>query len=254
MELTQNRFKRALAEGRPQIGLWSSLGSPLVAEIIGHSGFDWILLDTEHSPTELPSLVAQLQAMQTGTATPIVRPAWNDPVLIKRILDIGAQSLLLPFVQNAEEAARAVAATRYPPDGIRGVATSSRAAGFGRIPDYALNAAREICVLVQVETRAALDVLPAVAAVPGVDGIFIGPSDLAASLGHLGNHKHPEVQDAIGHALAACKRAGKPAGYLTPDEAEARKWLDAGFTFVAVGSDNGVLAKNVDALRQRFRT
>jgi 4-hydroxy-2-oxoheptanedioate aldolase len=252
VKLTENRFKRAIAAGQRQIGLWSTLGSATTAEIIGHAGFDWILLDTEHSPNELPGLVAQLHALQTGTATPIVRPAWNDPVLIKRVLDIGVQSLLLPFVQSAEEADRAVAATRYPPDGIRGVSTGSRAAGYGRIGDYVTRAGAEICVLVQIETRAALKALPEIAAVPGVDGIFIGPNDLAASLGHLGDAQHGEVQDAIGQALDAIKSAGKAAGYLTGNEAEARKWLDAGFTFVAVGSDNAVLAKSADALRQRF--
>jgi 4-hydroxy-2-oxoheptanedioate aldolase len=252
VKVTENHFKRALAEGRRQIGLWSTLCHPTIAEIIAHAGYDWVLLDTEHSPNELPGLMAQLQAMQTGTATPVIRPAWNDPVLIKRVLDIGAQSLLLPFVQTAAEAERAVAATRYPPDGIRGVSTGSRAAGYGRITDYVTTAGAEICVLVQIETRAALDALSEIAAVPGIDGIFIGPADLSASLGHLGNPQHPAVQDAIGHALAAAKKAGKAAGYLTSNEAEAHKWLDAGFTFVAVGTDNGLLAKQADALRQRF--
>lgn len=253
MKVAQNGFKRALARAERQIGLWSTLCNPTTAEIIGHAGFDWVLLDTEHSPNELPGLVAQLQAMQAGTAAPVVRPAWNDPVLIKRVLDIGAQSLLIPFVQNGEEAARAVAATRYPPDGIRGVSTGSRAAGYGRIREYVTTAGAEICVLVQIETRAAVEAIDEIVGTPGVDGVFVGPNDLAASLGFLGNPQNEEVQRTIGRVLEACQRAGKPAGYLTGNEVEARKWLDAGFTFVAVGTDNGLLARAADELRSRFK-
>jgi 4-hydroxy-2-oxoheptanedioate aldolase len=253
MRVSENRFKAALARDERQIGLWSTLGSAVVAELVGHAGFDWLLIDTEHSPNELPAIVAQLQAMQTGTASAVVRPAWNDPVLIKRILDIGVQSLLIPFVETAEAAKAAVAATRYPPDGIRGVSTGSRAAGYGRIKDYVKAAGAEICVLVQIETMKGVDNIDAIAAVPGVDGVFVGPNDLAASMGHLGDTMNPVVQDTIGRVLAACQKAGKPAGYLTGNEAEAKKWLDAGYRFVAVGTDNGSLAKAVDELRGRFR-
>jgi 4-hydroxy-2-oxoheptanedioate aldolase len=253
MRVTENRFKRALARDERQIGLWSTLGSAMVAELVGHAGFDWLLIDTEHSPNELPAIVAQLQAMQTGTASAVVRPAWNDPVLIKRILDIGVQSLLIPFVETAEAAAAAVAATRYPPDGIRGVSTGSRAAGYGRIKDYPRAAAAEICVLVQIETLKGVENIDAIAAVPGVDGVFVGPADLSASLGYLGDPLNPVVQETIGRVLAACRKAGKPTGYLTGNEAEAQKWLDAGFRFVAVGTDNGVLVKAIDELRERFR-
>jgi 4-hydroxy-2-oxoheptanedioate aldolase len=253
MRVAENRFKRALARDERQIGLWSTLGSAMVAELVGHAGFDWLLIDTEHSPNELPAIVAQLQAMQTGTASAVVRPAWNDPVLIKRILDIGVQSLLIPFVETAEAAAAAVAATRYPPDGIRGVSTGSRAAGYGRIKDYPRAAAAEICVLVQIETLKGVENIDAIAAVPGVDGVFVGPADLSASLGYLGDPLNPVVQETIGRVLAACRKAGKPTGYLTGNEAEAQKWLDAGFRFVAVGIDNGVLVKAVDELRDRFR-
>jgi len=253
MRVTENRFKAALKRDERQIGLWSTLGSAMVAELVGHAGFDWLLIDTEHSPNELPAIVAQLQAMQTGTASAVIRPAWNDPVLIKRILDIGVQSLLIPFVETAEAAAAAVAATRYPPDGIRGVSTGSRAAGYGRIKDYPKAAGAEICVLVQIETMKGVENIDAIAATPGVDGVFVGPADLSASLGHLGDQLHPVVQDTIGRVLAACQKAGKPAGYLTGNEAESKKWLDAGFRFVAVGTDNGVLVKAVDELRDRFR-
>jgi len=253
MEMPRNAFKRALAEGRPQIGLWSTLCSNLGAEMIAGCGFDWILLDTEHSPNEIPDLVTQLQAMAPWPTMPIVRPAWNDPVLIKRILDVGAVSLLIPFVQNADEARKAVAATRYPPAGIRGVATTARASRFGRIKDYLPKANDEMCVLVQVETKASLDQLEAIAAVDGVDGVFIGPSDLAAALGHLGNPGHPDVQAAILDAVKRLKAKGKAAGVLTSVEAEAKRYLAEGFTFVAVGSDTGLLARGGEALARRFK-
>jgi 4-hydroxy-2-oxoheptanedioate aldolase len=250
----RNRFKAALARGELQIGLWSSLCSNIVAEIIGDSGFDWILLDTEHSPNELPGLIVQMQAMSTGTATPIVRPAWNDPVLIKRILDAGAQALLLPFVQNADEAANAVAATRYPPAGIRGITSSGRAARFGRVPNYLKTASEEICVLVQVETGEALAQIEDIASVDGIDGVFIGPADLSASLGHIGNPGHPEVQDAIKSAVDRLKKVGKPGGILTPNEAEARRYIEWGYKFVAVGSDLGIMSKGADALARTFKS
>lgn len=253
MDLPRNAFKAALARGELQIGLWSSLCSPIVAEIIGHSGFDWILVDTEHSPNEPPAVLAQLQAMQAGTATPIVRPAWNDPVLLKRLLDIGTQAVLVPFVQNAEEAAKAVAACRYPPAGIRGITVSGRGSRYGRVPDYLKRADAEICVLVQVETGEALAQLEAIAAVDGVDGVFIGPADLSASLGHIGNPGHPEVQDAIKGAVERLAAVGKPAGILTPSEADARRYIEWGYRFVAVGSDLGLLSRHADALAKTFR-
>ena len=254
LEMPRNEFKRALAAGKPQIGLWSSLCSNVVAEVIGGCGFDWILVDTEHSPNELPGVLTQLQALAVGTATPIVRPAWNDPVLIKRYLDVGATGLLIPFVQNAEEAKKAVVATRYPPSGIRGVATSTRAGRFGRTKEYLRKANDEICVLVQVETKTALDNLEAIAAVDGVDGVFIGPSDLAAALGHLGNPGHAEVQGAISDAVKRLKAKGKAAGILTSVEADARRYLAEGFTFVAVGTDIGLLARTGEALAAKFKS
>lgn len=254
MELQRNAFKHALAAGKLQIGLWSSLCSNVAAEIIADSGFDWILLDTEHSPNEIPGLLSQLQAIgRAGTATPIVRPAWNDAVLAKRALDIGAQTLLFPYVQNAEEARRAVASTRYPPNGIRGVATAARASRYGRTPGYLTQANSEMCVLVQVETRPALDQIEAIAKVDGVDGVFIGPSDLAASLGHLGNPQHADVQAAIKDAVTRLKALGKPAGILTGNEEEARRYMDWGYLFVAVGADVGLLARNADALAKKFK-
>jgi 4-hydroxy-2-oxoheptanedioate aldolase len=253
-EFQRNAFKHAIAAGKLQIGLWSSLCSNIAAEIISDSGFDWILLDSEHSPNEIPDLFGQLQAVARGTATPIIRPAWNDAVLAKRALDIGAQTLLFPYVQNADEARRAVASTRYPPEGIRGVSVASRASRFGRTPGYLTKANSEMCVLVQVETRSALDQLEAIASVEGVDGIFIGPSDLAASLGHLGNPQASDVQKAIQGASKRLKELGKPAGILTGNAEEARRYMDWGYLFVAVGADVGLLAKNADALAKKFKT
>lgn len=253
MDLPRNNFKRALAQGQLQIGLWCSLCSNITAEVVSDSGFDWLLLDTEHAPNEVPDLLQQLQAVARGSATPIVRPAWNDIVLIKRVLDIGAPSLLIPYVQTAEEARRAVAATRYPPEGARGVTASGRAARYGRVTDYLKKAHIELCLLVQVETRSALDSLEDIASVDGIDGVFIGPSDLAASLGHVGNPQHPEVQAALEDAVRRLVAIGKPAGILTPNEDEARRYIGWGYLFVAVGSDLGLLTRGADMLAKKFK-
>src|SRR4051794_8053626 len=254
VEFQKNQFKAALAQGKLQIGIWSSLCSNIAADILSDCGFDWILLDTEHSPNEIPDLVGQLQAVRGGTATPVVRPAWNDAVLAKRALDIGAQTLLFPYVQNAEEAKRAVASTLYPPAGIRGVAVATRAGRYGRTPGYLTKANAEICVLVQVETKTALDELEAIAKVDGVDGVFIGPSDLAASFGHLGNPQHADVQKAIQDAVTRLKKLGKPGGILTSNEEEARRYIGWGYVFVAVGADIGLLRLSADALAKKFKS
>ncbi len=252
-EFRRNAFKAGLRAKKLQIGLWQSLCSNIAAEICSDSGFDWLLLDTEHSPNEIPDLLSQLQALEKGTATPIIRPAWNDAVLIKRCLDIGAQTLLVPYVQSVEEAKAAVAATRYPPQGIRGVSVAARASRYGRVPGYLTKANEEICVLVQVETRQSLDAIEAIAKVEGVDGVFIGPSDLAASLGHLGNPQHAEVQSAMKDAVERLTKVGKPAGILTGNEDEARRYIEWGYLFVAVGSDVGLLAKSADTLAKKFK-
>ena len=254
MDLPRNDFKQALAQGRLQIGLWCSLCSNITAEVVSDSGFDWLLLDTEHAPNEVPDLLQQLQAVTRGPATPIVRPAWNDIVLIKRVLDIGAASLLIPYVQTVEEARRAVAATRYPPQGVRGVTATGRAARYGRVTDYLKTAHSELCLLVQVETRAALDRIEDIASVDGIDGVFIGPADLAASLGHVGNPQHPEVQAALQDAVRRLTAVGKPAGILTPNEDEARRYIGWGYLFVAVGSDLGLLTRGADTLAKTFKS
>jgi 4-hydroxy-2-oxoheptanedioate aldolase len=253
VDMPVNQLKRALREGRPQIGLWSSLSSYITVEVLADSGFDWLLLDTEHSPNELAMVHGQLQAMVGGTATPVVRPAWNDTVLIKRLLDVGVQSLLIPMVQDADEARRAVAATRYPPEGVRGLGTTTRANRYGRVKDYLKRAHDELLVMVQIETRVALGHLEAIAAVEGVDGLFIGPSDLSADIGHLGNSGHPEVRAAIDDAIGRIRKVGKIAGILTPLEDYARHCLDIGCLFVAVGSDVGILARQSEALAAKFK-
>jgi 4-hydroxy-2-oxoheptanedioate aldolase len=253
MGISHNGFKRGLAERRLQIGLWSQMASNISAEILGRAGFDWIVIDTEHAPNELPGVLAQLQALAISDAAPVVRLAWNDPVLTKRVLDIGAQTLLVPFVETESDARRAVLHTRYPPHGVRGVATNHRANQFGRISDYLATAAAEICVLVQIESGTGLENVEAIAAVEGVDGIFVGPSDLAASLGHLGNAAHADVQAAIAAVHQRATRAGKPTGILAPVDADARRYIEMGFTFVAVGSDLALLARNAEALAARFK-
>ena len=254
MELPVNWFKRALADSRPQIGFWCTLPGGSVAELLAGAGFDWLLFDTEHSPADPITVLEQLQAAAPYAATTaVVRAAWNDTVLIKRFLDIGVQSLLIPYVQNAEEARAAVAAVRYPPRGVRGVSGSSRATRFGRIPEYATRAEAELCLLVQVETVEAVGEIEAIAAVDGIDGVFVGPGDLSASMGYLGQPNHPDVTAAVEAAIGRISGAGKPAGVLTLDKAIARRCLDAGALFVAVGLDAALLARNAEALAREFK-
>ena len=253
MEMPVNHLKRALREGRPQVGLWCSLPSHITIEIVAGSGFDWLLLDTEHSPNDVPTVLHQLHAMAESGTSPAVRLAWNDAVLFKRFLDIGVQSFVVPWVQNADEARRAVAAARYPPEGVRGVAVAIRANRYGRILDYVKRVNDELCLIVQLETRTALSNLEAIAAVNGVDGLFIGPSDLAADMGHLGDNRHPEVRATIEDAIARIRRTGKAPGILAPVEADARHWLERGALFVGIGSDVGLLARQSEALAARFR-
>src|SRR5437763_441306 len=248
-----NRLKRALREGRPQIGLWSTLASPAAAEVIAGAGFDWILLDTEHAPNDVTDIHRQLQAIEGSGPSVVVRPFWNDPILFKRLLDVGVQTLLVPMVQSADEARRAVAATRYPPGGIRGVATTIRANRYGRVKNYLAHANDEICVIVQIETRESIDRIEEIAAVDGIDALFIGPSDLAASLGHLGDNAHPDVRTVIDLAVGRIRATGKCAGILAPVEADARHWLELGCLFVGVGNDAGVLARQTEALAAKFK-
>ena len=254
MELPQNPFKRALRAGKAQIGLWSSLSSNYSVEVIAGAGFDWLLLDTEHSPNDLESLLTQLQAAAPYATHPVVRVPWNDMVAIKRVLDIGAQSLLVPYVSTPQEAAAGVSYIRYPPAGVRGVAGTTRASRFGRVKDYARRAHEEICLLVQLETQRALDNLEAICAVEGIDGVFIGPADLHASLGHAGEIANPEVKPLIDEAIRRIRKCGRAPGILTPNEADARHWLGCGALFVAVGADVGILARGAESLAAKFKS
>ena len=252
MENPRNHFKHALQAGKTQIGLWATLSSNYSTEVLAGAGFDWILVDTEHSPADLECVLSQLQAIAPYPSSAVVRVPWNDMVTIKRMLDIGAQSLLIPYVNNAEEARLAVSYARYPGAGVRGVAGATRASRFGRVKDYFHKAADDICVLVQVETREALDQIEAIAAVDGVDGIFIGPADLHASFGMVGERAHADIVPLIEKAMQRIKKAGKAPGYLT-DEGAAQHWIDAGAQFVAVGSDVGILARGAEALAKKFK-
>ena len=252
-DLPKNEFKRAIAAGRQQIGLWVSLANPYSAELCAGAGFDWMVIDGEHSPNDPPTVLPQLQAAAPYPTSCIVRPAWNDTVLIKRYLDIGAQSLLIPYVQTTEEAAKAVAAIRYPTKGVRGVAGVTRASRFGRVKDYYKRAADELCLLVQIETRDGLKNLEAIAKTDGVDGVFIGPADLAAGLGHLGDIGNPEVQSAIQDAIKRIRACGKPAGILATDEASSRRYMEWGTTFTAVGLDAMILAREAEKLAKLYK-
>lgn len=252
MDILTNQFKAALKNGDQQIGLWCSLASPISTEIIASSGFDWLLLDMEHSANDLRDIYGQLQAMAEGTATPVVRVPSDDQVTIKRVLDTGAQSLMIPNVDDVEQARRVVAATRYAPHGIRGFSQAPRAARFGRIADYHARCEAEICVIVQIESRRALDNIEAITGVEGVDGVFIGPGDLSTSLGYLGQQNHPEVVEIIEQTIARIGRTGKAAGILTANEELAKRYIVAGTCFTAVGSDMGLLARTSEALAERF--
>jgi len=251
MNTPVNRFKRALRE-RQQIGLFSTIGSNVLMELFSGCGFDWILIDTEHSPNEMPDVIAQLQALSASTVSPIVRPAWSDMILIKRLLDAGAQTLLIPSVQSAAEAEMAVSYTRYPPQGVRGVSGSSRAANFGLNSSYLASAQNELCIIVQIETIEGMKNLEQIAAVDGVDAVFIGPADLAASMGHIGNAQHTEVQAAIEDGFRRLRAIGKPAGYLTLNEAEAQKRLAEGVEMVGIATDTSIITRSAVALTGRL--
>ncbi|MDP4032695.1 MAG: aldolase/citrate lyase family protein [Pseudorhodobacter sp.] len=253
MTLPVNRFKRALAEGRQQLGLWNAIPGPVVAEVLAGCGFDWLVIDTEHAVTDVPDTLAMLQAMAPYPVSAVVRPAANDPVLIKRLLDLGAQTLIIPYVQNGDQARAAVAAMRYAPRGIRGMAGMTRACRYGAVEDYASRVEDELCLLVQVETIEALGQIDAIAAVDGVHGMFIGPADLAASMGHPGNSGHPEVVAAIEDGIRRIVATGKPAGILAMDQGFARRCIGWGSGFTALGMDIALLVDAARGLAAGFR-
>lgn len=253
MDLPVNHFKRAIASGGTPVGAWLVSAAPSTAEALGCLGFDFLVVDMEHTPIDLAQMTAILQTIAGTPAQAIVRVPWNDMVMTKRVLDAGAQSLLFPFVQSAEEARRAVAHTRYPPAGVRGVAAAHRASRYGSVPNYTRSAHEEICVIVQIETINALGQLEAIAAVPGVDSIFIGPADLSASMGFLGDMGNPAVQEKLAGSAKACQRLGKACGIIGANPEIVHKFLGYGFSWVAVGSDLGMLVSRaqeyLDAVR-----
>jgi 2-keto-3-deoxy-L-rhamnonate aldolase RhmA len=250
-----NAFRQLLraAGSKPPIGTWISSTSPIIAEALGHAGFDWGVVDMEHSPLETMHVLHLLQALGNTRMVGVVRVPWNDAVMVKRVLDVGATTLLFPFVQNADEAARAVAATRYPPQGVRGMSGMSRATRFGTVPNYLATAGETMGVIVQLETPHALGQLEAIASVEGVDALFIGPADLSASMGHVGQFTHPEVMQAIADAVRRCKALGKPVGTVggTPDV--VTQYRAIGFDYLAISSDMGLLMNGARAAVHSLR-
>jgi len=252
--LPRNRFKAALAGPHVQYGMFVGLADPIAAEIAAGAGFDWIMIDTEHGPNDLRTLLVQLQAAAASPCSVLVRPYEGDTALIKRILDLGAQTLVVPMCESVEQAEELVAAIRYPPAGVRGVGTSlSRAAQWNRIDDYVHLAERELCLVLQIESAAALDHVERIAAVDGVDALFVGPSDLAASMGHIGDAAHPEVRAAVTGALEVIHRTGTPVGVFATSVDAAQTYVAAGASFVAVGSDTAMLASATSALADLHR-
>ena len=257
MKTPVNRFKKAISEKRPQIGLWMGLANSYSAELCALAGFDWLLVDGEHAPNDLRSIQQQLQVIAGYPANnAIARVPVGDTPLIKQYLDLGVETLLVPMIDTPEQAAQCVQAMHYPQDdgkgGVRGMG-GARASRWGMLPHYAKEANEQVCLLVQVESRAALNNLDAIAHTPGVDGVFIGPADLSASLGHVGNPSHPDVQAAIEDAIVRIFKAGKAPGILTPDEALAQHYLSLGALFVAVGLDTQILVRQTAALVKKFK-
>lgn len=248
-----NPLKVAIRTGKPQIGLLCGLASSYALEVAAGAGFDWMLIDSEHSPMDLENALHQLQALGGYETAPVVRVPWNDLVAIKRYLDIGAQSLLVPYVETPEQARLAVASTRYPPEGVRGVALVTRASSFGRHPGYAPGAHHELVVIVQIENLAGLKNLEAIAEVDGIDALLIGPSDLHAAFGHVGETTNPEVVSVIDDAITRIVNTGKVAGVFAPVEGLARRWIELGARLVLVGTDVGILARGSDSLLRMYK-
>lgn len=255
LPMPRNTFKAALQAGQRQIGLWVGLADANAAEALAGCGYDWLLLDGEHAPNDVRTVLEQLRAVAPYPVQPVVRPVQGEVALIKQYLDVGAQTLLVPMIDTPEQAALMVRAMRYPPHGIRGVgAALARASRWNQITDYLQHADGEMCLLVQAETPRALENLAAIAATDGVDGVFFGPSDLSASMGHRGQPSHPEVQRAILDGIATVRAAGKAAGILATDQALAQRYLDAGALFVAVGLDTALLVRAATELARHFKT
>lgn len=252
MPAPTNTFKARLKTGETQIGLWLGLGEATTAEICAEAGFDWLVIDAEHGPNELRTIRDQLRVIDGKTA-PVVRPRDDDRAWIKQLLDVGAQTLLVPMIESAEQAREAVRSVRYPPEGVRGIgAALARASAYNAIPDYLTTANDQVCLLLQVESRAGVEALDEILAVEGVDGVFVGPADLAADMGYLGKPGAPEVQEVVRDTLNRIRAAGMPAGILTGDQALAKGYADMGVEFLAVGSDVGLLVAGLKGLRAGF--
>jgi len=248
-----NAFRRDLLALKPQIGCWVSLASNISTEILGYAGFDWLLIDGEHAPNDMSSFISQLQALKDSSSAPVVRPPWAEPVIIKRLLDIGFYNFLMPWIETAEQARAAVAATRYPPQGMRGMGTGHRSNRYGYVPDYFTTINDNITVMVQIESAKGVENAAEIAAVDGIDGLFIGPSDLSAAMGYMGQPNHPDVQAAMARVLASANQHHKPVGILAPVEADARRYLEQGMTFVAIGGDVGLLRTASKSLVDKFK-
>lgn len=254
MDMPVNTFKLRLQSGEAQIGLWLGLADPYCAELAANAGFDWLLIDGEHAPNDLRGMLGQLQAVAPYPSHPVIRPVIGDTALIKQVLDIGVQTLLVPMVESAEQARELVRAIHYPPNGVRGVGSAlARASRWNSIPGYLDKADEQMCLLVQIENQEGLANLDAIAAVEGVDGVFIGPADLSASMGFRGNPGHPDVQAAIEDAIARIQKAGKAAGILSADQKLARRYIELGAAFVAVGVDTTVLMRGLQTLAATFK-
>lgn len=252
-ESSLNPLRQKLKDRQRLIGCWSALNNPISTEVLGLAGFDWLLLDIEHSTNEFSDLVPQLMALKGSMSAPIVRPQINRPEVLKKLLDIGFYNFLIPYVEDAEQALSAVRATRYPPNGIRGVSVSHRSNMFGTIPDYFQKIDESISVIVQIESQKGVDNVAEIAAIDGIDGIFIGPADLSASLGHLGNPRHPDVQKVIRYVFEQAQKAGKTCGILAPNPDDAKRYLSWGANFVGVGSDLGIFKSASFALAQSYK-
>jgi 4-hydroxy-2-oxoheptanedioate aldolase len=254
MEIPRNHFKEALRNGQTQYGLWLGLGDPLSSEVCAGAGYDWLLIDSEHGPNDLRSIFSQVQAVSSYLSHPVVRPPQGDHVLIKQLLETGVQTLLIPMVESADQACGLVKAMRYPPNGIRGVGSAlARASRWGRIPDYAKKANSEMCLLVQVETQSGYESLGDIIAVDGVDGVFFGAADLAASYGFLGESNHPDVVRKIESGLQRVQASGKAGGVLCSDKKLNERYRAAGAQFIAVGVDALLLANATTRLLSEYR-
>ena len=254
MELPVNRLKQALAAGETQYGLFLGLPDTTCAEICAGAGFDWLVVDTEHGPFDLPAVLRHLQTIAAYEVSAIVRPVSDDRNVLKQLLDTGVQSLVVPMVESAEQAVELVRSVRYPPAGVRGLGTAlARAARWTRIPGYLHKANEQICLLAQVETGRAVRALPGILEVEGIDGIFVGPSDLSASMGHIGNPRHPDVVKVIREVLRAARSAGKAAGVLALDPVHIQDYRDHGANMIGIGTDTLLLANSAQQLAESVR-